>query len=237
MDLARIRKELLYPLCRLESKRLLDRFHQRPRSLEEVVDAAMRFGGHGYLRVKTMQIREEILRLANMVANLAPRTIVEIGTHRGGTLFIWSHLASELVVSCDIKNMSRQEWFFTQFPPPSSTCQVKLLSGNSHDHEFSHRLRETVGDRPVDFLFIDGDHTENGVLQDYMMYKDLVRPGGLIAFHDIVDRQPYPTNQVQFFWKKLKAAVPVVEIVSDYQHVGFGIGVLVVPETGAPDLQ
>lgn len=102
MDLRKIRKELIYPFCRIESKRLLQKFHERPRTLKEVVDTAMDFGGHGYLRVKTMQVRSEILQLAKIVAEIQPKTILEIGTHRGGTLFIWAHLASELVVSCDI---------------------------------------------------------------------------------------------------------------------------------------
>ena len=48
-----------------------------------------------------------------------------------------------------------------------------------------------------DFLFIDGDHT--GVGRDYEMYRDLVRPGGLIAFHDIVADQPVEGNQVHRF--------------------------------------
>ncbi|GAB6080753.1 hypothetical protein [Hydrogenophilus hirschii] len=68
------------------------------------------------------------------------------------------------------------------------------------------------------------------------MYKDLVRPGGLIAFHDIVDNQPYETNQVQFFWKKLKKIADVVEIIENPNQTGFGIGVLRVPAEGAPDL-
>lgn len=236
MDLRKIRKELIYPFCRIESKRLLQKFHEKPRTLKEVVDAAMDFGGHGYLRVKTMQVRSEILQLAEMVAEIQPKTILEIGTHRGGTLFIWAHLASELVVSCDINDMRRQEWLFTKFPPPSSRCEVKLLSGNSHDPAFFQRVRNVLAERQVDFLFIDGDHTEEGVSQDYQMYKDLVRPGGLIAFHDIVDNQPYETNQVQFFWKKLKKIADVVEIIENPNQTGFGVGVLRVPAEGAPDL-
>ena len=34
----------------------------------------------------------------------------------------------------------------------------------------------------LDLLFIDGDHSYEGVRQDYKMYSKLVRDGGLIAF-------------------------------------------------------
>ena len=37
----------------------------------------------------------------------------------------------------------------------------------------------------LDFLFIDGDHSYDGVKADFEMYAPMVRPGGLIAFHDI----------------------------------------------------
>jgi predicted O-methyltransferase YrrM len=37
-----------------------------------------------------------------------------------------------------------------------------------------------------DFLFIDGDHTYQGVKQDFQMYSPLVKKGGIVAFHDIV---------------------------------------------------
>ncbi|MBI4354235.1 MAG: class I SAM-dependent methyltransferase [Candidatus Omnitrophica bacterium] len=37
----------------------------------------------------------------------------------------------------------------------------------------------------VDLLFIDGDHQYASVLTDWLLYSPLVKPGGLIAFHDV----------------------------------------------------
>ena len=37
----------------------------------------------------------------------------------------------------------------------------------------------------VDVLFIDGDHQYSSVLTDWLLYSPLVRPGGLVAFHDV----------------------------------------------------
>ena len=36
----------------------------------------------------------------------------------------------------------------------------------------------------MDFIFIDGDHSEQGSLQDWLAWKDLVQPGGIVAIHD-----------------------------------------------------
>jgi len=36
----------------------------------------------------------------------------------------------------------------------------------------------------LDFVFIDGDHSHEGVLNDLRMYHDKVRSGGIVAGHD-----------------------------------------------------
>lgn len=228
-------RKLRQPLNARFAFRRLNEFHSRVRSLNEVVEWAMDFGGSGYMRVKTMQVPAEIQQLARAVEALQPKIILEIGTARGGTCLIWSHLASERVITCDLNDMTRQAPLFTKFPPPGSGCRVTLLSGNSHNPEFKARVADELNGEKVDFLFIDGDHTVCGVTADYNDYKEFVRPGGLIAFHDIVERQPLPTNQVYYLWQKLKPLAEVEEFINDPQQCGFGIGIVHIPEQGAPD--
>jgi predicted O-methyltransferase YrrM len=36
----------------------------------------------------------------------------------------------------------------------------------------------------VDFVFIDGDHSEHGLLADWQAWSPLVEPGGIVALHD-----------------------------------------------------
>ena len=40
------------------------------------------------------------------------------------------------------------------------------------------------GHEPVDFVFIDGDHSEEGLLADWEAWSPLVAPGGIVALHD-----------------------------------------------------
>ncbi len=37
---------------------------------------------------------------------------------------------------------------------------------------------------PVDFVFIDGDHSYNGLRDDWESWSELVSPGGIVALHD-----------------------------------------------------
>jgi predicted O-methyltransferase YrrM len=41
-----------------------------------------------------------------------------------------------------------------------------------------------VGHGKVEFIFIDGDHTEAGLLADWHAWSGLVEPGGIVALHD-----------------------------------------------------
>ena len=87
-------RKIRKPFNRFFAVRRLRQFHERPRTLEEIVRWAMNFGSSGYYRVRTSQMPSEILSLARAVAELKPAIILEIGTARGGTLLICSQLAT-----------------------------------------------------------------------------------------------------------------------------------------------
>jgi predicted O-methyltransferase YrrM len=213
----------------LQDAQAVIREHQaRKASLAEWVDLALDFPSRGNVKIRTVQRPTEINALVAAVAALEPERILEIGTYRAGTLLLWSQLASKRVVTCDIEVPAHMVPLYQEFPPPASLCTVEILEGDSHRTEFRERAAEAIGG-PVDFLFIDGDHSAAGVQQDYEMYHDLVRPGGLIAFHDIVPDQPVPGNQVHHFWHKLRAELPperVREFIEDPEQCGYGIGVV-----------
>jgi len=64
------------------------------------------------------------------------------------------------------------------------------------------------------------------VESDYEDYREFVRPGGIIAFHDIVEKQPFETNQVHQFWQQIRKQTATEEFISDPDQCGFGIGIV-----------
>lgn len=68
------------------------------------------------------------------------------------------------------------------------------------------RVARDLGGEKLDFLFIDGDHSLLGVQLDYFMYREFVRPGGHIAFHDINESPEHIRVGclVSQFWAQLK---------------------------------
>ncbi|MCS6956178.1 MAG: class I SAM-dependent methyltransferase, partial [Candidatus Calescibacterium sp.] len=70
-----------------------------------------------------------------------------------------------------------------------------------------------------------GDHSYEGIKQDFEWYAPLVRSGGIIAFHDIKPSLPDNWIQVGRFWEDIKGKYTYKEIISNEASWG-GIGVL-----------
>lgn len=72
--------------------------------------------------------------------------------------------------------------------------EYHLIKGSSYDEKTVSEVK-TLTDS-IDLLFIDGDHTEVGVLGDFMAYKDMVSPGGYILFDNYGQPKAWPEVKV-----------------------------------------
>jgi cephalosporin hydroxylase len=163
------------------------------------------------LGIPAHQVTSEVEPFLAMIARERPRTVVEIGSAEGGSLFLWSRAASESATIVSIDHPAGR-WGggrpIQRLPLHRSLARkdqrLKLFRRDSHDPSMPARLRRFLRKGEVDFLFIDGDHTYEGVRLDYEMYRGFVRTGGFIAFHDV----NHPDDDdvgVQKFWLELKA--------------------------------
>lgn len=126
------------------------------------------------------------------------RFCLEIGSAGHGLTLAHCTLF-ERVVSVDIEaspNAAGIKSVFEQFTP---------VIGNSHSLETVERVRELGLN--YDVIFIDGDHSYEGVKQDYELYKEFLAPGGIIAFHDIKDTVWHRSLNcyVADFWREITA--------------------------------
>lgn len=172
--------------------------------------------------ILAMQNPLELWRFARFVRELAPRTVVEIGTARGGTLYCLCQLADPdaVVISIDLPSgaggggqTEEERRFFTSFAGPSQ--RLHCLAADSHAPETRARVEALLGGREIDLLFLDGDHTTQGVKADFEQYQPLVSGGGVIALHDICVRPEVwgPQGGVGPFWDRLKARYATREII------------------------
>jgi predicted O-methyltransferase YrrM len=117
--------------------------------------------------------------------------------------------------------------------------RLHLIRADSHAPATLAQTRKALGGEPLDFLFIDGDHTYDGVRRDFEDYGPLVRPGGLIAFHDVAPPGPVPppgcdrllAGEVLRLWHELRGVYETRELLFSPDGF-FGIGLLRVPAEG-----
>jgi len=104
-----------------------------------------------------------------------------------------------------------------------------------HSIETLRKIEGILRDNKVDFLFIDGDYSHEGVKNGFEMYSVLVRKGGIIAFHDIIPdyytrygiKASSWAGEVHKFWNEVKEKYEHMEIVKDKNQDGFGIGIII----------
>lgn len=63
--------------------------------------------------------------------------------------------------------------------------KVEVAKQYSTDPSLLNKLK--TDNTKIDILFIDGDHSRAGVLNDWNNFKDFVNPGGFICFDDYYD--------------------------------------------------
>jgi len=178
------------------------------------------------------QNASELVRFVDTVSAIGPRTVCEIGVQDGGTNFILSRALAtvDTMIGVDLHVSLKCQLRYFRRP---DLC-LRLIDGSSHAARTRRRVADALNGRPLDLLFIDGDHSHAGSVRDFLTYRDFVRPGGIIAFHDIVPdtytRHGVGTagyaGDVPFVWSELSSYYRSEEFIDDIDQDGAGIGVL-----------
>lgn len=238
-------KEMIYKKS-LESVK--DRMDDE-KNLDDILDTVLEVKPGEPFEVEAVQLRDEIKQLAELLKEEDPDEIVEIGTLRGGTFYIWSRYieSADKIVSVDLPGKAIKSMRDRLLKEFSTSKEISVVRGNSHSEETFGEVKDEVDE--VDFLLIDGDHSYEGVKTDFEMYKEIVSDGGMIAFHDIVphasSRQEInekldeiedlekkhvamgsPEWGVAEFWNEICDDYETKEFVSHPQQCGKGIGVI-----------
>lgn len=187
---------------------------------------------HRWMHGGAMQKLAEIEAVIDYLKPFQPKNLCEIGTADGGTNLMLSHLIGsiELIIGVDLYIMNSS--YLRLLRKPSH--RLHLINGSSYQNRTLERVRHLLAGQKLDILLIDGDHRYEGCRKDFMLYRELVRDGGFILFHDIVpdhgQRLGRPTaawsGGVPQLWQELKMQYPHKEFVESLGQDGYGIGIL-----------
>lgn len=161
-----------------------------------------------------------------LVRDLNPRIIVELGAHRGESYFsmcqsVKDHVLSTVCYAVDTWKGDEHAGIYGD----EVFVEVNRINEENFAN-FSYLIRSTFedaaknfSDESIDLLHIDGFHTYDAVKADFEGWIDKVASGGIILFHDIMVR--HGDFGVWKFWEELKEDYETFE----FKH-GYGLGVL-----------
>lgn len=136
---------------------------------------------------------------------------VEIGCYAGGSSCLVSQRKNTNLFSIDLGHPISKEIPINNVKKFNTNNNLfQYIQGDSKKITTFNELKKYLNE--IDVLFIDGDHSFNGVKSDFELYSPLVKTGGYIIFDDYNDKQHSPA---------VKPAVDeIVSIITEYEIIG-----------------
>jgi len=144
------------------------------------------------MRGSTFHLHTHILY--DIRTHLGPeeKNYLEIGSYAGGSMsLISSHDYPTKCITVDLGypvNKDVVNHNVNNFKNPKST--FKYIQGNSQNINTINEVKLECNE--FDFIFIDGDHSYQGVLLDFNNYSPMLKKGGYLCFDDYLDSEYSP---------------------------------------------
>jgi predicted O-methyltransferase YrrM len=191
------------------------------------------------------QTEWELVFGLNAVRLLQPETIVEIGSSTGGHIYLLSAVLDKdkphRIISIDPwgedTKYGRNYQVYLDCISALRTAHPNIdyahIRGESQSDYTTDLVKHLLDglDASIDYLFIDGCHDEDAVLQDWNNYKGFVSKEGLVCFHDVIG---YPGPAAA--WVKIvsnlgpdyatktvnKKGIPLLDCMNNITELGLG---------------
>lgn len=163
----------------------------------------------------------------DLVRNMKPKMIVELGTHKGTSFFSMCQAVKDggletKLVAVDTWKGDKHAGFYSD----DVLREVKEIRKKYYSSIRPQLLRMTFDEAQVQFanksislLHIDGLHTYEAVKHDFDFWFEKVADDGIIMLHDVVEKSD--DFGVYQLWDEIKKKYPNLEFVHSH-----GLGVL-----------
>ena len=91
----------------------------------------------------------------------------------------------------DHVNQTKMDNFYAEAKSRLSKYPIEIIKS------FSLDAIKNFKDNSLDYVYIDGNHSFDHVIQDIIQWSAKVRPGGIIAGHDFIRRIMEPVHVIQ----------------------------------------
>ena len=164
-------------------------FYIKPSDVDDIVDNFHRlyydarlFGGtHGntmWLGVPIYKCPTDLVVYQEMIHEIKPDVIVETGTMDGGSALFMASMCDLIgngrIVSIDIDTVRNRP----------QHDRITYLLGSSTSDEIVEEVRKMISGAKNILVVLDSDHTKEHVLNEMLIYSDLVSVGSYMIVED-----------------------------------------------------
>jgi len=124
--------------------------------------------------------------VVGLIGSASPRVVLEVGVNLGKTAaaLLAGVPSIEAYVGVDVDYGHRTSLSCQRREVPVSAGKYAWPDGRFWLLSKDSRELSAADLEPIDAAFIDGDHSEAAVLHDSRLARDLLRPGGVVVWHD-----------------------------------------------------
>ena len=143
----------------------------------------------------------------------------EIGACSGGTTYsMYNFLNFKELLIIDDNGAQNPAMYIEQRGDLNRSENLKGIPrteiiGASSDPHIVYEAIKASNTHKYDILFIDGDHSYEGVKLDTINYLPIVRKGGYIVFHDTAC-----VNKIKTWLAEMSFAIPTLKKVAEFHH-------------------
>lgn len=124
------------------------------------------------------------------------KVVVELGTNIGSTAIVLSHCAKvvhtidvferlEFIENLDQREMYKNHWESNKHTFESITAKLKFYPNIVVHQDLSYAAADYFPYDDTDLVFIDADHSYQGVKKDFEAWFPKIKTDGYFVFHDV----------------------------------------------------
>jgi Methyltransferase domain len=132
--------------------------------------------------------------LAWLSTKLPLTNFIEIGSAWGASFHLWGTLVHGKKISVDAMpnsvpyqypDITQEQLLLRNAKWSTHFDNVHSVLADAHANSTVDTVRTILAGDKVDWLYIDAEHSYESAQTEFDLYKQFVRPGGYIGFHDI----------------------------------------------------
>ncbi len=203
-----------------------------PEAFEEISKMMIRVGwdtkyvySFTWLGRPIIQLPDDIVTIQELIYEVKPDVIIEIGVAHGGSLMLSASICKSIekgrVIGVDIEirphnKKAIEEHILYEY--------ITLIEGNSIDLATFNTVKKLIKPQEKVLVLLDGKHTKGHVLEELKLYSGLVTKDSYIVAMDGIqkDLKGAPRSQEDWEWNNpSEAAIEFNNISNEFQLVDF----------------